>query len=74
VQAELGISPEPLQARFVSYESLPGKYQDVRHRIPDTAKAKRLLGFEATVSLEDGLRETAEWHRAVRAFDSAAEA
>jgi UDP-glucose 4-epimerase len=74
VQRELELPAGPLQARFIPYESLPGKYQDVRHRIPDTAKAKRLLGFEATVSLEDGLRETAEWHRAVRAFDSAAEA
>ena len=26
--------------RFIPYESLPGKYQDVRHRIPDTAKAR----------------------------------
>ena len=51
---------------FVPYESLPGKYQDVRHRIPDTAKAERLLGFEPRIGLAEGLRETVEWHRAIR--------
>jgi UDP-glucose 4-epimerase len=62
IQAQLGIDG-PLRARFLPYEALPGKYQDVRHRIPDTSKAKRVLGFEAQVSLEDGLAETLKWHR-----------
>jgi UDP-glucose 4-epimerase len=62
VQSTLGI-PQPLRARFVPYEALPGKYQDVRHRVPDTSKARQLLGFEARVSLTKGLESTAEWHR-----------
>lgn len=62
VQAAMGL-PQPLRARFVPYEELPGKYQDVRKRIPDTRKAEALLGFKASVSLEDGLEETVEWHR-----------
>ena len=33
--------PQPLRARFVPYESLPGNYQDVRDRVPDTTKARR---------------------------------
>ena len=53
----------PLRATFVPYETLPGKYQDVRHRVPDITKAKALLGFEAQISLEDGLRRTLDWHR-----------
>ena len=57
----VGLAP-PLRATFVPYEALPGKYQDVRHRVPDTTKARELLGFEARVSLEDGLRETFGWH------------
>jgi UDP-glucose 4-epimerase len=65
VQAAMGI-PQPLRARFVPYEQLPGRYQDVRVRIPDTAKARSLLGFAATVRLEDGLERTLEWHRARR--------
>jgi UDP-glucose 4-epimerase len=63
VQDELGIEG-PLRARFLPYEALPGKYQDVRTRIPNVEKAKRVLGFEAQVSLEDGLSETLRWHRA----------
>lgn len=68
VQATLGLR-EPLRARFVPYESLPGKYQDVRHRVPDTTKARELLGFEARVSIEDGLRATCEWHRERRSAE-----
>ena len=33
-----------------------------------------LLGFEAAVSLDDGLARTADWHRAVRAGGVAVEA
>jgi UDP-glucose 4-epimerase len=62
VQRTLGI-PQPLRARFVTYESLGGNYQDVRHRVPDTRKAQRLLGFKASVKLADGLALAAEWHQ-----------
>jgi UDP-glucose 4-epimerase len=70
VQAAMGL-PQPLRARFVPYESLPGKYQDVRVRIPDTCKAERLLGFKANVSLEEGLEETVDWHRLRRGAEAA---
>jgi UDP-glucose 4-epimerase len=60
----LGI-PQPLRARFLPYEALPGKYQDVRHRVPDVSKAKRLLGFEARVSLDEGLARSLAWHQAM---------
>jgi UDP-glucose 4-epimerase len=63
-QATLGI-PQPLRARFLPYDSLPGKYQDVRHRVPDVSKAERVLGFTAQVSLEEGLLRSLEWHRAM---------
>jgi UDP-glucose 4-epimerase len=58
--------PLPLQARLTPYETLPGRYQDVRDRVPDITKAKRLLGFEAQVRLDEGLSATIEWHRARR--------
>jgi GDP-L-fucose synthase len=32
-------------------------------RLIDPSKAKRLLGFEATTSIETGLRQTIEWYR-----------
>jgi UDP-glucose 4-epimerase len=60
VQETLGISG-PLRAKLLPYEKIGGRYQDVRCRIPDTAKAARVLGFRTTVGLEEGLRESVEW-------------
>jgi dTDP-L-rhamnose 4-epimerase len=34
---------------------------DIRHCFADTSRARELLGFEASRSLEDGLPELAEW-------------
>jgi UDP-glucose 4-epimerase len=65
VQQALGMSG-PLRSKFVPYESIGGRYQDVRCRIPDTRKTANLLGFEARVRLDDGLAETVAWHRARR--------
>jgi nucleoside-diphosphate-sugar epimerase len=65
VQEQMGI-PQPLRATFLPYEKLPGNYQDVRDRIPDTTKARELLGFEAQMSFDEGVRRTIEWHRAMR--------
>ena len=73
VQKTLGIS-QPLRAQFVPYASLPGNYQDVRHRVPDTTKARRVLGFAASVPLADGLAVTAEWHRDRAAVATAVQA
>jgi nucleoside-diphosphate-sugar epimerase len=36
---------------------------DVRHSLADISKAKRLLGYEPAVDLEEGLRRTVEWYR-----------
>ena len=39
------------------YESDPPFAHDVQKRIPDVSKAKRVLGFEAKISLEDSVAE-----------------
>ncbi|MDH5373861.1 MAG: NAD(P)-dependent oxidoreductase, partial [Acidimicrobiia bacterium] len=44
--------------RFVSDPPYP---HDVQERIPDTTKAKELLGFEASTSLESMLDEVIPW-------------
>ena len=39
-------------------------FPDVELRVPDVKKAEKLLGFRATVELEDGLGKTIDWYRA----------
>jgi UDP-glucose 4-epimerase len=65
VQRALGM-PLPLRAKIVPYDQMPGRYQDVLCRIPDTTKAKRILGFTAQTSIDEGLERTVGWHRARR--------
>ncbi len=42
----------------------PLHYTDVELRIPNIEKARRVLGFEAKVELDDGLTRTIAWYRA----------
>jgi nucleoside-diphosphate-sugar epimerase len=37
---------------------------DPKQRQPDISRAKKLLGWEPKVLLEDGLRETIRWFQA----------
>jgi UDP-glucose 4-epimerase len=39
-------------------------YVDVELRVPSVAKARDLIGFEALVDLDEGIRRTAEFYRA----------
>jgi UDP-glucose 4-epimerase len=43
----------------VHTEALP---VDVRRRVPDVTKIRERLGWSASVSLEEGLRRTADWY------------
>lgn len=50
---------------FVPYESYyPPGFQDTRRRVPDVTRARDILGFEASVALDQGLRSTLDWCRA----------
>ncbi|MCS7006824.1 MAG: NAD-dependent epimerase/dehydratase family protein [Thermoleophilia bacterium] len=42
----------------------PLHYTDVELRVPNVEKARRLLGFEAKVELDEGLERTIAWYRA----------
>lgn len=50
------VEPEYFPARAVN---------PVARRVGDTEKAKRVLGFEARVALQEGLRRLVEWRREV---------
>jgi UDP-glucose 4-epimerase len=41
----------------------PLHYTDVELRIPNVDKAREVIGFEATVELDDGLAQTIAWYR-----------
>lgn len=46
----------------VSYEEAFGAdFEEPRRRVPAVDKARRLLGFQAAVPLEEGLQETVRW-------------
>ncbi|MBI4389716.1 MAG: SDR family NAD(P)-dependent oxidoreductase [Nitrospinae bacterium] len=56
-------NPNKPKLEFLSYAELPHLYEDIRHRSCDTTKARCLLGHQAKIPLEDGLRATIQWHR-----------
>ena len=43
-------------------ESIPWDFPDVELRIPNIAKARKLLAFEPKVELEEGLERTLAWY------------
>jgi UDP-glucose 4-epimerase len=43
--------------RSFEVKFVPGFPSDIRRRVPDGSKAKRLLGWEPQISFDDGLRE-----------------
>jgi nucleoside-diphosphate-sugar epimerase len=53
-----GNDPDELE-----FEHLPSFEVDVQRRWPSVEKARRILSWEAEVSLEDGLAETVAWLR-----------
>lgn len=53
-----------LKPVLTSYEEFYGPwYEDIRRRVPDISKAKRILGYAPRVSLGQGLRRTLEWYK-----------
>ncbi|MFQ6103924.1 MAG: NAD-dependent epimerase/dehydratase family protein [Candidatus Glassbacteria bacterium] len=42
---------------------IPKNYVDVELRMPSIEKARKVLGFEPKIDLEEGIRRTAEWYR-----------
>jgi UDP-glucose 4-epimerase len=59
-------SDQSLDINLIPYDEIGGRrYEDVRRRVPNVEKANRRLGFQAKVSLEEGLRRTIEWQRAL---------
>jgi len=70
---ELAHTVRDVMHREVEIEHVPytqaygPRFEETRRRVPDTRRARELLGFEAQVSLEDGLRRTIDWFKEERA-------
>jgi len=47
---------------YIPYRDAYGpNFEESRRRVPDTRRAREVLGFQANTSLEDGLRATIAW-------------
>ena len=50
--------------QHISYEQRFGKgFEDTKRRIPDVQRARTVLDFNASISLQDGLQRTLAWWR-----------
>jgi UDP-glucose 4-epimerase len=56
---------ETPRIEFIPYRQFPGRYEDVRRRVPDTRLAKEVLGFSPKISLSEGLPPTIQWQKSV---------
>lgn len=54
---------QKLSGKNLEIKYLPSRPEDPRRRRPDITKAKRVLGWEPKISLEDGLKRTMEAFR-----------
>ena len=52
------IKGDSIKFEYISDDPFP---HDVQKRIPDTSKAKKILGFEATTTIDDVLDEVIPW-------------
>lgn len=46
----------------------PERKGDVKHSLADVSRAAQLLGYQPTVSVKDGLKQTFEWYRRFHNF------
>ncbi len=61
--AQLAAIIDRIVGRQTPIVYLPPREGDVQHSLADISKARRLLGYEPAVDVEEGLRRTVEWYR-----------
>ena len=57
--ADLEAEPLPVETE----RDLGPNYEDIPRRVPDTTRARTLLGWRCATDLDDGLAQTVEWAR-----------
>lgn len=49
---------------FISHKKVFGdKYEDIPRRVPDVSKIKKIVGWQAVTSMEEGLKKTIRYYR-----------
>jgi nucleoside-diphosphate-sugar epimerase len=64
---ELAETVARLAGPSVTISRAPATGPDVESRIPSISKARRILGYDPKVDLEEGVRRTLDWHRSLAA-------
>lgn len=54
---------EKYTGKKLNLEKRPPRLGDVKHTLADISKAKKLIGYSASVNFENGLKETIEWFK-----------
>ena len=57
------ITGKKIPFQFTPHEKLFGKFEEVSRRVPNLSKARKKLGFEPKLTLEEGIRLTYEWQK-----------
>jgi UDP-glucose 4-epimerase len=60
----VGAADADLEPEFVDGTEVYGdSYEDLERRVPDVSKARAVLGWEATTTLEEGIERVLSWRR-----------
>ena len=49
-----------LKLKYIKMEDIFGKYKDIQRRRPDLSKAKRLLGYEPKITMEEAVKRVVQ--------------
>ena len=52
-----------LKLKFVPHKKIFGTYKEIRRRVPDLSKAKKILGYRPKTTLEEGIKITMKEHK-----------
>lgn len=52
-----------IKLKYIKMEDIFGKYKDILRRIPDLTKAKKILGYEPKVSMEEAIKRMIKLRR-----------
>ncbi len=55
----------PLRLKFIPMKKIFGTYQEISRRVPDLAKARKLLGYQAQVSYREGLKRVIDYYKSL---------